>query len=97
MCHRNLLGVPDPPLLFLTTLVTEAGTTSSVARSGLLSGRMTEQSHLTETRTEQDSVQEQLVANLANPGFFFQRTVLIRDVERRDGKVTNRDHVSLHG
>ena len=33
MFHRNLLGAPDRPLLFPTTLVTESGTTCADPRS----------------------------------------------------------------
>ena len=40
--HRNLLGVPDPPL-FLTTLVTESGTTCADPLGGSLFGRRAEQ------------------------------------------------------
>ena len=46
MFHRNLLGVPDPPPLFPTTLITESGTTCVDPRSGSWFGRMAEQSPL---------------------------------------------------
>ena len=45
MFHRNLLGVPDPPL-FPTTLVTESGTTCADPRSGSWFDRMAEQRFL---------------------------------------------------
>ena len=47
MFHRNLLGVPDPPLRFPTALRTASGTTCADPRSGSWFGRMAERSPLT--------------------------------------------------
>ena len=58
MFHRTLLGVPDLPLLFPTTLVTESGTPCADPRCGSWFGRMAEQSPRTE---EVDAI---FVANL---------------------------------
>ena len=67
MFHRTLLDVPDPPLRFSITLVTESGTTCADPRSGSLFGRMAEQSSTALTSQTSTPSKLQALPNLPPP------------------------------